>query len=225
MLTLLTPNGPILVEAMLFDIDGTMVDSRPFHLEAWSKMAKRLSLNGPKVDEVLKRTFGQTNEDLIPQLTDKELTPEEIESLSKEKEALYRELAKGKLQMIPGLKELVTWACQSDVRLAVASSGIEPNCRFALNEFGLERYFAGLVHGDMVRRGKPDPEAFLLAASELGASPSRCVVFEDAPQGLEAARRAGMTAVAIETHPKDELRQWAHMLAPDFHSVLRCLAG
>ena len=225
MLTLLTPNGPVLVEAMLFDIDGTMVDSRPFHLDAWGEMAERLSLSGSEVDDVLKRTFGQTNEDLIPQLTDKDLSPGEIETLSKEKEALYRELAGGKLQIIPGLKELIARACQSDVRLAVASSGIEPNCRFALKEFNLERYFAALVHGDMVRRGKPDPEAFLLASNQLGVDPSRCVVFEDAPQGLEAARRAGMTAVAIETHPKDELREWAHMLAPDFVSVLRWLEG
>jgi beta-phosphoglucomutase family hydrolase len=225
MLTLITPNGPVLVEAMLFDIDGTMVDSRPFHLDAWSRMARRLSLSGPEVDEVLKRTFGQTNEDLIPQLTDKELTPDEIEALSKEKEALYRELAKGNLRTIAGLRELLIRASQSDVRLAVASSGIEPNCRFVLKEFGLERYFAALVHGDMVRKGKPDPEAFLLAANQLGVDPSRCVVFEDAPQGLEAARRAGMTAVAIETHPKDELRDWAHMLAPDFHAVLGCLRG
>jgi len=224
MLQLLTPHGPRPVQAMLFDMDGTMADSRPFHLEAWERMAQRLRPGADRA-AVVRRTFGLSNRQIVPLLAAHPMSLEQIDALSEEKEALYRGLARGRVRPIPGLGDLAVRATQCGVRLGVASSAIEANVRFILEEFGLAPYFAAVAHAGRVRKGKPDPETVLLAANDLGAPPARCVVFEDAPAGLEAARRAGMIAVAIQTHPQPGLADWAELLAGDFRDILDCLRG
>lgn len=224
MLTLMTPSGPRPIAAMLFDMDGTMADSRPFHLEAWAEMAGRLA---PDCDtaEVLNRTFGLSNRQIIPQLVDREMSVKEIDALSEQKEALYRRMAGGRVRPVDGLHDLVKRAASSAVGLAVASSALEANVRFVLEDFELERYFASVVHTGRVRYGKPDPETFLTAARDLGVSPSLCVVFEDARAGLEGARRAGMTAVAVDIDGGRDFSPWADLVVRDFVEVLPLLRG
>ncbi|MCX7015217.1 MAG: HAD-IA family hydrolase [Candidatus Sumerlaeota bacterium] len=224
MLQLLTPRGPRPVQAMLFDMDGTMADTRDFHLEAWKALAERIG-RGLDADDILRRTFGQTNRHIIPLLVPDPMPLAEIDALSDEKERIYRELARGRLQPIPGLLDLVSRAHAAGVRLAVASSGNEANVRFILQEFRLERLFTGIAHAGRIRRGKPDPEIMLVAANDLRAAPSLCVVFEDAPAGLESARRAGMIAVGVETYADRDLSEWADLRVPDFREVLARLVG
>jgi beta-phosphoglucomutase family hydrolase len=222
MLTLMTPDGPRPCDAMLFDMDGTMVDSRPFHLQAWEELSDRL-WPGEDRSEIFRQTFGLSNRAIIPQLGGPEMTAERVEALSEEKEALYRRLAAGNLEVIPGLEEVVRLAVQAGVGLAVASSAPEANVRFVLEELGMERDFDTTVFDGCVQHGKPAPDTFLLAAERLGVDPARCIVFEDAPAGLEGARRAGMIVVGIQTHFGQSLEEWADLLAPDFRAVFERL--
>ncbi len=222
---ILTPHGPRPVQAMIFDMDGTMIDSRDLHLEAWLQLARRLDAPADGIEQTLIRTFGQTNARIIPQLTERAMSETEIESFSLEKEALFREVAKGRVQLIGGLRELLDRSAQAGVLLGIASSAPLANIEFMLEEFGLRKLFASISHSGRVRSGKPHPETMLVAARDLHVAPPRCIVFEDAAVGLEAARRGGMIPVAIETHPNEALAEWAEIVSRDFHAVLPLLWG
>ena len=187
---------------VIFDVDGVIVDSGPPHRESWHRLAREVHV--PMSDEFFARTFGQTNKDILEALFGRELPEAEWRRLGDRKEALYREIVRGNVPAMPGAVELVEALAADGARLAVGSSGPRENIELCLDEMGIRDYFAAVITGECVTRGKPDPQVFLLAAEGLALEPNRCIVIEDAVIGVDAAKRAGMRAVALtSTHPAE----------------------
>ena len=190
-------------KAVIFDLDGVLVDTARFHFEAWRALARELGL--PLPDEAwFRQTFGRRNEEILQTLLPRPLSAEEAQRLSQHKEALFRALARGKIEPLPGARPLVYALKQKGLRLGIGTSTPPENLEMILEELKLKEAFDAWVTGADVQRGKPDPEVFLLAAERLSVPPERCVVIEDAPAGIEAAKRAGMRAVAVTTTAEPE---------------------
>lgn len=190
--------------AVIFDLDGVLIDSAEFHRESWYLLAGEESF--AMTDQLFKETFGLPNWVILPRALEREVGPEEIERLSWRKEALYREAAKGKLQPLPGVLSLLHGLKERCARLAIGSSTPKENIAFVLDELRLHGVFDAVVSSDDVTKGKPDPEVFLTAADRLGVLPDHCAVIEDAVAGVEAAKAGGMKCIAVTTtHPAKSL--------------------
>ena len=189
--------------AAIFDMDGVLVDSSDIHFEAWSTLGQEIGT--PHTREFFDSTFGMHNAQIFP-LWLGEMEPRELERLSRRKEQLYRDLAADRLTPLPGALELLADLRREGIAIAVGSSGPLANVELILRILKISEQFAALSTGDEVTHGKPHPEVFLKAAHKLGRAPADCVVIEDAPQGIEAARRAGMKVLAVtSSHPAGEL--------------------
>lgn len=189
---------PISPRAVIFDIDGTIVDNMHLHAEAFAVFAERHGLP-PLTSDDRARLDGRRNSEIFPILFKRDVPREEWQSYEHEKEGLYRDLSKGRLQPMQGLHRLIEKLREAGIPMALATSAPEPNVVHTLNELGLTDAFPVIVRGDQVPRGKPAPDVFLEAARRLNAAPGNCLVFEDAPMGIEAAHAAGMAVVALTT--------------------------
>jgi beta-phosphoglucomutase len=200
--------------AVVFDLDGTLVDNMALHAEAFAEFMTRRGL--PPLDEAQRaRLDGKRNTDIFPDLLGRELPREELVSVSEEKESLYRTLSRGRLSPLAGLERLLEILAANGIPVAVATSGPAENVRHTLAELGLAERITVIVRGDEVPRGKPHPDIFLAAAARLGVPPAECVAFEDAPAGVGAARAAGMVCVALTTSFSEDAFRAAGS-APDY---------
>lgn len=189
---------------VIFDMDGVLVDSSQAHFEAWQWLGEREGT--PFTRELFQQTFGMHNGQILPHWLGRSLTQAEIAHLGQAKEARYRELAPRLMRPIEGVVELVRGLRHLGARLAVGSSGPLDNIQLVLRALEVEDQFDALSTGEDVLHGKPDPEVFLVAARRLGLEVGQCLVVEDAPQGIEAARRAQMAVLAISSsRPAEEL--------------------
>ncbi len=179
----------------VFDMDGVLVDSSEAHYLAWKRFGEELGV--PFERDLFDRTFGMTNYQIIPMWLGDACDAAKLPEMSERKEALYREAAREALQELPGAKALVEALAADGFLLAVGSSGPRANVEMALEILGVRGRFAAISSLEDVSEGKPHPEVFLKAAEKLGLPPARCVVLEDAPQGVEAGRRAGCKTVAV----------------------------
>jgi beta-phosphoglucomutase family hydrolase len=194
--------GPL---GVIFDWDGVIVDSSKAHEVAWDLLGAEMGRSLPAGH--FKAGFGRKNEHIIPHILQWDVPGEEIVRLGRRKEALYREVLKQRgIEALPGVREFLVALKSAGVPCAVGSSTERLNIETILDVIKLHEYFATIVAADDVTRGKPDPQVFLLGAQRIGVDPVRCVVFEDAFAGLEAARAGGMKSVAVATtHPADAL--------------------
>lgn len=210
--------------AAIFDLDGTLVDNMPFHVQAWVAMARSLGLALP-VERVEREFNGQRNEEIFPALLGRPVPPEELVRLAELKESHYRELFGPHLAPVRGTRELLERLRGAGVRLAVASAAPHANRAFVLDGLRLRPFFSQVVGAEDVKRGKPAPDVFLAAAKALEVDPAACVVFEDAVNGIRAARAAGMLAVGITTlTPAEVLREaGAHHILGDYVSLPEAL--
>jgi beta-phosphoglucomutase family hydrolase len=182
----------------IFDWDGVIVDSSSHHEESWERLARETGFTLPEGH--FKKGFGMKNEFIIPNLLNWSNRPEEIRELSLRKEELYREiLLEWGIHPLPGVTEWLAELSERRIRCAIGSSTHRLNIDTILNVLGLKDCFETIVTAEDVSRGKPDPEVFLTAAARISINPSRCVVFEDALVGIEAAHRGGMKVVAVAT--------------------------
>ena len=189
---------PFSPSAVIFDIDGTIVDNMHLHAEAFGVFAERHGLP-PLTPDDRARLDGRRNSEIFPILFKRDVARDEWLQYEAEKEGLYRELSRGRLAPMPGLKELIRKLKGDGIAVALATSAPEPNVTHTLGEIGLAASFAIIVRGDQVARGKPAPDVFLEAARQLDVPPVQCLVFEDAPMGVVAAQAAGMPVVALTT--------------------------
>ena len=182
--------------AVLWDMDGTLVDSEEFHWLSWRDTMEQEGV--PVTREQFLATFGQRNDAILPQWLGRDATPERIQRIGDAKEALYRKLVRERgLQPLPGAKEWVARLHQEGWRQAIASSAPRANVEVVLEVTRLGSYFDAIVSAEDVTAGKPDPQVFLRAAGRLGVPPARCIVVEDAAAGVEAAHRAGMRSIGV----------------------------
>lgn len=198
--------------AFIFDMDGTIVDNMAFHTDSWiAFFARRGKTYDP--DAFFRETAGAQAREIMRERLGADIPDDEIAVLAQEKEVLYREMYGPHRRAIQGFEDFVTRARADGVKLAVATSAPPANIVFTLDEMDLRRHFDAVVGAADVARGKPHPDVFLKAAEKLGALPADCIVFEDAPMGVEAARRAGMKAVVITTTlPADAFREFDNVV-------------
>jgi HAD superfamily hydrolase (TIGR01509 family) len=190
----------------IFDHDGVLVDSLEPHQQAWFELERRTGLG--LTPEFIHATFGMSNPSILRRLKGEAITEKEIRQYSELKEACYREVARGKIRLMEGVRELLDALTDRGVRLAIGSSGPRLNLELTVVECGLDGRFATIASLEDITRGKPDPQIFLVAASRSGAEPAGSVVFEDAPVGIQAAKAAGMYAVGLTTtHPAAALAE------------------
>ncbi|MCJ7811288.1 MAG: HAD family phosphatase [Dehalococcoidia bacterium] len=192
-----------MTKAVLWDMDGVLVDTAPFHFQAWRELFQ--SLDKGFADADFRRTFGLRNDAILRDILG-ELTPAEVERLAQRKEGLYREKIEGRVTAIPGAIDLLRRLQQGGRKMAIVSSAPGENVRAVLRSLGLEGVFEAVVAEEAALKGKPDPQGFLLAAEELGVAAGECVVIEDAPGGVEAAKKAGMRCIGLATsRPREAL--------------------
>jgi beta-phosphoglucomutase-like phosphatase (HAD superfamily) len=204
------------IQALIFDMDGTMVDSMPSHAESWGELARR---HGIEVDlpELMRRTTGRTGLECMRILFERDLSDAEAFAYVQEKEVLYREIFAPKFAEVQGFSAFAEAARARGLHIGVGTAGDKHNIAFAYANLKLRPLPSVAVGGDEGLPGKPDPAIFLEVAHRLGVDPGHCIVFEDAPLGIEAARRAGMHAVGICTgHTAAELAG-EHVLAHAMH--------
>jgi beta-phosphoglucomutase family hydrolase len=189
----------------LFDWDGVIIDSSSHHEESWERLAREVGK--PLPEGHFKKTFGRKNEFIIPEMLQWTRETAEIRTLSLRKEALYREVvAERGVEALPGVRTWLERLQSAGVPCAIGSSTHRENIQLSLGMIGLGEFFQGIVTSEDVTLGKPHPEVFLAAASRVDRAPERCVVFEDALVGIQAARAGGMKVVAVATtHPAEEL--------------------
>ncbi len=212
----------IMPAAAIFDLDGTLVDSYDAHYEAWRLISERHGVAVTTDDYY--RHFGRRNEDLLRECWLRagrgELSHAEITALDHEKEAQYRALVVRDFPAMDGSREIVFALRAAGFRTAVGSSGPPENVARAIEGLDLADGFDAIVTGRDVVRCKPDPECFLLAAERVGIAPSRCVVFEDAPAGISAAKSAGMRCVAITSKGHTpHLQRDADLILPTVRAI------
>jgi beta-phosphoglucomutase family hydrolase len=184
--------------AAIFDWDGVIVDSSRAHELSWEQLAELENRALPP--NHFKRSFGMRNEQIFPEILRWTTDPAEIKRLAHLKEELFRDIIrKNGITPILGVAEFLDQLRATSVPCAIGSSTPRENIDCVMEMIGLRSHFGVIVAGEDVTRGKPNPEVFLLAASRLGVSPNRCVVFEDAHVGIEAAHAARMKVVGVAT--------------------------
>ncbi len=184
--------------AVIFDIDGTIVDNMHLHAEAFAVFAGRHGLP-PLTEDDRARLDGRRNSEIFPILFKRDVPRDEWLEYEHEKEGLYRELSRGRLVPMNGLQRLIDRLKAEAMPVALATSAPQLNVAHTLAELNLAGAFPIIVRGDEVARGKPAPDVFIEAARRLGIAAADCLVFEDAPMGIEAAQAAGMQVVALTT--------------------------
>lgn len=190
---------------VLWDVDGTLVDTGELHFRAWQELARRIGREFTRED--FAGTFGWRNAEIVPKIFGPEA---DSKDLGDRKEALYREEAARGVALLPGVEDLLEGLPELNARQAIGSSAPRANIDLILEVTQTDRWFAAVVSAEDTTRGKPDPEVFLLGAQRLGLDPASCVVIEDAPVGVQAAKRGGFRAVGVTFvghHSADSLKQ------------------
>jgi HAD superfamily hydrolase (TIGR01509 family) len=183
-------------KAVLFDMDGVLIDSYRAHFESWRRVAREHSRDYTEAQ--FAAGFGRTSREVIAEQWQGEpLSDERIAEIDRRKEAIFREIISGDFPAVDGAIELIESLVRAGFRVAVGSSGPAANVRLAIERLGVGGLLSATVTGDDVKRGKPDPQVFLIAAEKMSVPPARCVVVEDAPVGVEAARCGGMHVIGL----------------------------
>ena len=182
--------------AVIFDMDGVLVDSFAAHLGAWKSMALAEGLTFET--ERFAELFGRASREMISHLWgQKRFTDAQIVALDEKREAFYRNSIIINFPAMPGAQELITSLSRDGFSLALGSSGPPENAELVLGKLGIRHLFGAVVTGKDVSKGKPDPEVFLNAAARLGVQPEHCAVIEDAPAGIAAANAGGMFSIGL----------------------------
>jgi len=193
------------VSALIFDMDGTMIDSMPSHVLSWVEFMRRQNIE-IDLSDLMRRTTGRNGAECMREMFQRDFSDEEAWNYVAIKEQIYRELFGPVFAEVPGFKQFAALARQRGLKIGVGSAGDRHNIAFALDHLQLPEPPRAIVGGDEGLPGKPQPAIFLEVSKRMATRASGCIVFEDAPLGIEAARRAGMRAVAICTgHSAEEL--------------------
>jgi beta-phosphoglucomutase len=203
--------------AVLFDLDGVIVDSKEVHYLAFKRFAEEQGL--PFSRALFQKLFGMHNNDIFPIMFGRPLPQEQIDQMAEHKEAFVREMLHGHVEALPGAKQFILALYEAGFHLAIGTSTPRANLELILNELELCAYFQALVSAENVKEGKPNPQVFLLGAQALGILPDRCVVVEDAVPGVQAAHNGGMKALAVTTNHSREALDHAERVVDSLEEV------
>ena len=202
------------IRAVIFDMNGTMIDDMAFHVVAWSDILNNDLNAGLTEAQVKQQMYGKNGEVLDRIFGKGHFTEEVSDKLSIEKEKRYQRAYKPHLRLIEGLHGYLEDLHRQGIPMAIGTAAIPFNIDFVLDNLHIRKYFSAVVSAEDVTHSKPDPETFLKAASLMNVAPEHCIVFEDAPKGVEAADRAGMTAMVLTTmHGEDEFAAYPNVAA------------
>lgn len=188
--------------ALIFDLDGVIVDSNPLHTRAWRAYLENL---GIACDDIDRRMHGRRNDEIVADFIGTGLTPEQVFTHGAAKEQMYRQMMQSELEqrLVPGIRDFLAWT--DGIPTAVASNAEPANVDFVLDGAALRPCFRVIVDGHQVARPKPYPDIYIRAAELLGVQAAKCVVFEDSATGVEAALAAGARVVGVRTVPAADL--------------------
>ena len=213
----------ISAKAFLFDLNGTMIDDMAFHVKAWHGILNDDLKAAMTVEEVRSHMYGK-NSELFDRVFGKHyFKPEEMEHWSMEKERRYQKEFFPHLKLIGGLDRFLKEAKEKNIKMAIGSAAIPFNINFVIDNLDIRHYFDVIVSADDVALSKPDPETYVKAAALLHIKNEDCIVFEDAPKGVEAALLAGMKAVTITTmHEEKEFDAYNNIITfvKDYHNLI-----
>ena len=202
-------------KAVIFDLDGTLIDNNSYHRQTWEKYLEKI---GKRIseEEFNAHLNGRTNLDAVRYIFGKEISEEKATQYTLEKEALYREIYQPFIKPVSGLMAFLEILKNKNIPMAIATSGIQPNIDFMFENILIKKYFTAVVNSSHIKKGKPDPEIYLKVASLLNVQPKNCLVFEDAVVGIKSAKTAGMKVIAVATtQPKEELGE-ADLIVDDY---------
>jgi len=192
--------------AVIWDMDGVIADTAPYHFKAWQHVFQKRGVNFTEAD--FRRNFGQRNDTIARKVLGEDLSASEVDAITSEKEKNYRHRVKQNIKPLPGAVALIKSLKEHGFSLALASSAPTENIQLILKGLDISDCFHAIVWGREVAESKPSPHGFLLAAKKLGVVPKNCIVIEDAVAGVTAAKRADMRCLAVtNTHPKASLAE------------------
>ena len=210
-------------KAVLFDMDGTLIDTERIGAASWDHAGEELGLTVP--ESVKRKMVGRTLPDIHAIVREGMPEVDSDRLLERANHHYHRLVTEAPPPVKAGARELLEWLRMRKVPMAVATSSRRFQAEDKLGRTGLRDFFGVIVAGDEIMRGKPDPEIFLVAAERLGEEARECVVFEDSGPGIEAAERSGGLAVFVpEVHPPDAAQAlFAHRILKDLHEAVSLL--
>lgn len=205
-------------DAIIFDMDGTLMNNNPYHFKAWQAFYKKYHRHFT-LEDYKHQISGHTSTEIFQTFFGKVMTPEEITTHSNEKNLLYRELYKPYIKPLDGLIVFLNEIKAAGIPMAIATSGSPANVRFMFENIPIEHYFSHVIDASDVIKGKPDPEIFLKAAQSVHANPQKCVAFEDSFAGIASAKAAGMKVIGITTMEKREEMKDTDLVIDDYTQI------
>jgi len=194
------------LEAVIWDMDGVIADTGPYHFLAWQDVFGKRGVDFTEVD--FQHNFGKRNDTIVRYAFGGNISSEEADVITTEKEESFRRRVAQNVKPLPGAVGLIKALQLQGVKMAIASSAPPENIRLVAGRLGVYQCFGAVVWGREVTEGKPSPQAYLLAARKLVVDPQNCVVIEDALAGVIGAKRAGMKCLAVtNTHSRDRLHE------------------
>ena len=210
-------------KAFLFDLNGTMINDMDYHTQAWYEILTNDLGTQLSWDEVAKEMYGKNKEVLARIFGQDRFTEEAIIRLSNQKEKRYQALYQPKLEGLPGLIPFLEKSKAAGIKMGIGSAAILDNIQFVVDGLNIRSFFDSIVGAEHVQESKPHPETFLKVASVLGVQPNDCIVFEDAPKGVESALNAGMQCIVLTTsHAINDFKGYSNILCftQDYNSLL-----
>ena len=207
-------------KAFLFDLNGTMVDDMSYHINAWHRILNELGA-GISLERAKQECYGK-NHELLERIFPGRFSQAEKDKMSFEKEQAYQEGFRSKLKLIDGLEAFLPAVHAQGIKTSIGSAAILYNIDFVLDGLNIRHLIDAIVSADDVQHSKPHPETFLKCAEALSEDPANCLVFEDAPKGVEAAWNAGMDCMVITTmHQPEEFSHLPNIIGfiNNFHDV------
>ncbi len=205
-------------EAVIFDLDGTLIDNNAYHIEAWKIFYDKIGKPFSK-EEYTNNINGRINRDIFNYIFDTILSADMIDEYSIEKESMYRNLYAPHIKPIDGLIDFLDELENEKIPKAIATSGMPPNINFMFEHVPIKKYYADVIDASQITKGKPHPEIFLKAATAVNANPEYCVAFEDSVAGIRSAKAAGMKVVGLTTtHTAEEIKE-ADLIIKDYTEV------
>jgi beta-phosphoglucomutase family hydrolase len=189
--------------AVIWDMDGVLVDSASFHFAAWQEVFSKRGVKFTEEDFI--GFFGSRNDFIVRNVLGQNIPEEDIKKITQEKELEFRDKIKGKVKLLPGVSTLLDMM-RGNLKMALVSSAPKENIDLVTRELNMEEYFDYVVSGHEVMESKPSPEVYSLAAQKLETNPKNCLVIEDSPLGVKAAKAAGMKCLAVNhSHPQQDM--------------------